>query len=43
VSPTGQNDSAALLALAGSDALIIRPPNSPAGKAGDAAEVYIVS
>jgi molybdopterin molybdotransferase len=43
VSPVGQNDSAALLALARSDAFIIRPPNSPAGKAGDQVEIYIVS
>ena len=42
-SPVGQNDSAALLALAASDAFIIRPPGSPAAKAGDSVEIYIVS
>jgi molybdopterin molybdotransferase len=43
VSPMGANDSAALLSLAQSDALIIRPPNAPEAKSGDTVEIYIIS
>jgi molybdopterin molybdotransferase len=43
VAPFGTNDSGALLSLARSDALIIRPPNSPEAKSGDRVEIYIIS
>jgi molybdopterin molybdotransferase len=43
VTPMGRNDSAALLSLAQSGALIIRAPNSPEAKSGDVVEIYIVS
>ncbi len=39
VTPIGRNDSAALRALAASDALIIRPPNAPAAQTGDRVEI----
>jgi molybdopterin molybdotransferase len=43
VTPIGRNDSAALLSLAQSGALIIRAPNSPEAKSGDMVDIYIVS
>jgi molybdopterin molybdotransferase len=43
VEPVGRNDSAALLSLARSDTLIVRPPDSPSAKSGDRVETYIVS
>ena len=39
VRPLGQQDSAALFALAEADVLIVRPPNSPPAEAGEIVEI----
>jgi molybdopterin molybdotransferase len=39
VRPVGQQDSAALFALAEADVLIVRPPNSPPAEAGEMVEI----
>jgi molybdopterin molybdotransferase len=39
VRPTGEQDSAALLALAGADVLIVRPPHSPPAEPGEIVEI----
>ncbi len=42
VQPVGPNDSAALVGLAASDCLIVRPPDAPAAKAGDTVQIYLL-